>query len=208
METKVSKEELVEYLSTHSRFDTAKYFQLGHSNFIAHLKYFNIEKMGVRRKYPIRKIPPAKKELIVYLRNHSKEECKKHFGIGDWVLNRCLDAYGIKKLLPTTDIKRPARKALREYMRVHTNEEASKHFGVCKNTVENWRASHKIAQRPVNTVTFTEAAEILKVSKMTISVWNKKEMISGVIVNGYRSFIPMEELKRLMAQPPSCHRRT
>lgn len=198
MQTKVSKEELIEYLGTHTRYETAKHFKLGHKNFIAHLKYFGIEDMGFKRKHGPHKKLPDKDVFTDYFRSHSLKECKEHFGLGEWALGRCLEEYGLKPMLPHSPIARPSRKTLREYFRTHSSREASEKFGVGPEILRKWRSKCKIAKRPLNTVTFSEAAKMLGVTRATITNRYKKGLIAGVISNGHKNFMPKNEVDRLM----------
>lgn len=204
MQTKVSKKDLMEYLETHPRKETYQHFGLGYTNFIAHLRYYGIENVGKKTRHGPKKPLPNKDAFLAYFKEHTLEECKAHFELGDWALKRTLDAYGLSFLKPYSEVKRPSRKVLREYLRTHSNRQAAECWDVSVGTIKKWKDICKIAKRPARTITCTEAAKILGVSKMRISVFIRQKVLSSVARNGNKCFLSIDEVNRLKESRLNC----
>jgi hypothetical protein len=143
---------------------------------------------------------PNKQELQDAISKLTLEECKRHFGVGDWAIHKWMEMYDIKdRLRPRTPA--PSKEELEAALKDHTHKEVCVIYGIKNGTLKRWLKELSLKNHLFESksmYSLSAAAKLLGVSKMTLSIWFRKGLIQGAVkLNKTKVSIPYEEIIRL-----------
>ncbi len=97
--------------------------------------------------------------------------------------------------------KAPTKTELVNAMKTMTNREAARHFNVGYKTLVRWLKLYKMHEHIFSNdmLSLSDAARLLKVSRMTLSNWYRKGEIPGAVkVNETRVLVPRATINMLL----------